>query len=174
MNGSAPGRSSLVLKQCLIGVIRVLIASLMLSLLLTPVLGLINHLRNFGLPPDLSSVAQAPIYVQATKNSLAAFLEWYNSSMNGYARFGSGLGMMTGAFWAMGQAKPYFAPARVLTGLTAGFFIGGRIAMMITSDPPIVLGGAIVGALWTAVYLFISGLPSRFRPLPLLNLYAPD
>jgi hypothetical protein len=174
MNGSVPGVHMIMLKQCLVGVIRVLVMSLALSILLTPVLGAINHLRNFGLPPDLSSVAQAPIYAQAAKSSMAAFLEWYNSSMNGYARFGSGLGMMAGAFWAMGRAKTYFAPARVLTGLFAGFFIGGRVAMMITSDAPIVLGGALVGALWTAVYLFISGLPSRFKPLPVLNLYAPD
>jgi hypothetical protein len=161
-----------VIMQCLIGVGKVVIVSLLLSLVLSPVLGLINELRNYGLPADVTSVAQTPIYVHSSKSAIAAFLDWYNSSMSGYARFGSGIGMISGAFWAMGGAKTFAGPARFLTGLTAGFLIGSRLALMITSDPPIVIGAAAIAGLWTAIYLFFSGRPSQFKPLPRLNLWS--
>jgi len=155
-------------RECIIGVSRVLLASVVASLLLAPLLAFINVMRNYGNPGDMAAVSQASVY--AASNPIAAMIDSYNSSMSGYGRFGSGIGMIGGAFWAMGYAKSYSTVARIMTGLPAGFVIGARAGMMITSDAHIVIASGVIGAVWTAVYLYIAGLPSKFKPLPNLEL----
>jgi len=160
----------IVFEQCLMAVGLVLVASAVGFIVLTPVLLAVSFLRNYGLAPDLSAVTQTAIFARPQTGELAKFLEWYNSLMPGYARFGSGLGMIAGAFWALGYAKPFHPIARILGGAMAGLIMGARLAMFITSDPPIVLGGALVCAAWTGGYLFVVGRPSIFKPLPVIEL----
>jgi len=45
---------------------------------------------------------------------------------------------------------------------------------MITSDAPIVIASGAIGAVWTAVYLYIVGLTSKFKPLPSFELKGLD
>lgn len=160
----------IVFEQSVKAVGLVVVSSIVGLCLLTPVLLAVSFLRNYGLAPDLSSVTQTAIFAESHTGELAKFFEWYNSLMPGYARFGSGLGMIAGAFWALGYAKPYHAVARILGGFTAGFIMGARLAMFITSDPPIVVGAALACAVWTGGYLFVIGRPSIFKPMPLIEL----
>lgn len=84
-------------------------------------------------------------------------IKWYNLTFLGPARYGSGLGIFIGAFLAMLTLRNRRFSSRVLSALIAGGFVGGRLCLMVTSNPFLVLLGTILGApILCAVQIFQS------------------
>jgi hypothetical protein len=127
-----------------------------------PVLPDFLHTKSRYVPPAAS--ASAPL------ESLAvAVMNWYNLTFIGATRFGSGLGMLAGAIWALavvGSTRArYPAAARAVAGLLGGAFIGGRLALMLGSFPRTLLWGTICGALIGAAML-AAGARESIPELP--------
>jgi hypothetical protein len=164
-------------KQILIGVGRVLLAVAIGSIVGALLFAGIDWMRTFQSDTIAMSVSRDAIqgdsYSQITEPALlyaiSKFVDWYSTVFFGYSRFGAGLLMLVGAFWAMGQAKPYSLVARGIIGFFAGVLMGARIAMFILSKPILVLVIALIGGVIGAIYLILAGRKSAFEPLPKLQ-----
>jgi hypothetical protein len=152
--------------EMITGCARVVLASALAAVILGPAFWCINWLRTCGLPADNFSITQTSLTGACAGDLLSRSIEWYNTTFVGFSRFGSGIGIICGAFWAMGPAKAYRPVPRIITGLVAGSLIFARLANMLTSDTPFVGWAGLLGALWTAAYLYVAGRPCRFKALP--------
>lgn len=151
-----------------------LVAScVVLSVPLAFLMLVVNYMRTFGLPSDIAAATS-----QALTNSsftglyfwMDQVIAWYNAVFPGYARFGSGLGILIAAFWTLNEVRSASVVTRLVGGLMCGAVIGGRSALMVSSSPRFVLTGIIIGSIGGAAYLIFSGRPSPFQPLPRLHL----
>lgn len=160
------------LSQIALGSARVLAAVLIGAIVGGLLFAGIDWLRTFQANTS-SSVSRYALEPQVTENAVLAlvaqFIDWYSTYFYGYSRFGSGLGIIIGAFWSMGVAKEYSIGGRIAVGFIAGFCMGLRSAMFITSRPYLVLVAALLGGCTVALYLMHAGRPSRFAPLPRLQ-----
>ena len=164
--------------ELVIGVGRVVVLAAALAVICGIFWNILDWMRTYGTGIVASPFAdQAPLPPRQRRffpagTALGSFedlIELYNISFRGGLRLGSGIGLVAGAFLALGPAKRLGLAARIATGITAGSIFGGRAALMITSDTPIFLGGALIGAVLTAWYLAAAGGERRFPPLPLIS-----
>lgn len=160
-------------QQMIIGLLRVFAAVIVGALVGGLLFAGIDWLRTYHSSATIS-ISRMALEPRAADSSLlgliGAFVDWYSTAFYGYSRFGSGLGTLIGAFWAMGAAKNYEVIARFSVGFIAGFLMGLRTAMFVVSRPSLVLIIAVLGGLMAGAYICLAGRPSRFSPLPRLHL----
>ncbi|MBX9671088.1 MAG: hypothetical protein K2X93_26095 [Candidatus Obscuribacterales bacterium] len=90
-------------------------------------------------------------------------LDFYNCTFQGNSRFGSGLGLITGASIALLLIPAGKRAGRIAGALVAGVLVGGRVSLTFTSDPAPFLASALL----TALLFFAIEQVTRQR-LPLL------
>lgn len=164
-------------RQLGVGLLRVALAVVVGSIAGALLFAGIDALRTFQADTIASSVARSALetgeYAEAPPPDvlfvISKFIDWYSTVFFGYSRFGAGLFMLAGAFWAMGEAKGYALPARIIIGFVAGFLMGTRVAMFILSKPVLVLAIALLSGIIGALFLSLSGRPSSYSPLPKLQ-----
>lgn len=141
--------------------------------------GVVDWLRNFGADVsfcpyfDQLQAQAVPVHVYASGSftgCIEDLINAYNLAFRGATRFGSGLGMIAGAFIAMGYAGGKNLPCRTVTGLVAGSIIGARSALMLGSGVPIFIVGLVAGAVLAALYMVVCEGPARISKLPMLDL----
>jgi hypothetical protein len=98
---------------------------------------------------------------------------WYNLNFRGATRFGSGLGFIFGAFFAMTLFEQNSFAWRIVAGIIAGAAMGGRSALMLGSGARWSLIGYLVGASLGALYMVVSAAPARISKLPEYDLPQP-
>jgi hypothetical protein len=166
-------------KQIAIGLVRVGLAVVVGSIVGGLAFAAIDAMRLFQADTIASSVSRTAIAANPFSTELAEpglfglisrFVDWYSTLFFGYSRFGAGLFMIAGAFWAMGRAQTYHAAARGTIGFFAGFLIGTRFAMFILQRPELVLAIAVNCAVLCCLGLILAGRPSAFKSLPKLQL----
>jgi hypothetical protein len=166
-----------VLKQIGIGLLRVVLAVVIGSIVGAVLFAGIDWMRTFQSDTIASSISRDAIqgdsYSQITEPALlyaiSKFVDWYSTVFFGYSRFGAGLFMLAGTFWALGQAKSYSIVARALIGFFAGVLMGARVAMFVLSKPILVLVIAVISGFIGAGYLILAGRKSSFESLPKLQ-----
>ncbi len=77
---------------------------------------------------------------------IESMLKWYNLTFIGAARYGSGLGIFIGAYFALVSLSNRVLAARVAAALVAGSLVGARLFLMVTSEPKMFIAGACIGA----------------------------
>lgn len=142
----------------------------------------IDWLRNYGTgysPQPPFGAAQLGgrnrIYPASSfMGALEDLIDWYNSTFQGAARFGSGFGIIAGMCIALSCITRYSLAVRLVSGIICGGIIGGRIMLMLTSDVRYFLSGMIAGSVIGGIALARAGMPSKLAPLPLLRLGRHD
>jgi hypothetical protein len=152
---------------------------LALAVAMGAVWGLVDWLRTYG-----SGIAPFP-YFDCSQNGLEFHnryqpgtifgifeiaINWYNMTFRGGTRFGSGLGLMVGAFVVMGFYKERGVLIRTFVGVISGAEIGARFALNLGSGVPLFLAGMTVGAIIGGFYMGFCAGPSRAKTLPLKKL----
>jgi len=169
---------NLFFREIAIGLLRAILAIVIGTLVGALLFGAIDWMRTFQSDTIASSVSRTALQADDSYSSaqpfllalIAQFVDWYSTVFFGYSRFGAGLFMMAGGFWAVGKALSYGIWARGLIGFVVGSLIGVRVAMFILSRPVLVLGFAAIGGVLGAVYAVMAGRASRFSSLPKLQL----
>jgi hypothetical protein len=167
-------------KELGFGLLRLALAVVIGSIVGSLLFGALDFLRTFQSDSNTLSVARhalgidAPLYQRTNAVTpfdplIAQFVDWYSTTFFGYSRFGAGLFMLAAAFWSLGAAKEYSAAPRIVVGFFAGVLMGTRMAMFVLSRPDMVLGIALVAGIWCAVFMWLAGRPSKFKPLPKLQ-----
>ncbi|MBX9878502.1 MAG: hypothetical protein K2Y22_08585 [Candidatus Obscuribacterales bacterium] len=77
---------------------------------------------------------------------IESMLKWYNLTFIGAARYGSGLGIFIGAYFALVSLSSRVLAARVAAAIVAGSLVGARLFLMVTSEPKMFIAGACIGA----------------------------
>lgn len=98
------------------------------------------------------------------------FIAFYNSAFPGANRYGSGVGLIAGTFWAMHRFPHLCLPRRAYIGAIAGGLIGFRLTMMISSSAFLVFGSMLLGAIGFCLYLVLADRAPRLQELPLVKL----
>jgi hypothetical protein len=155
-------------KELGVGLLRLALAVVIGSLVGSLLFGALDFLRSFQSDSNTLSVARHQA-VTPFDSFIAQFVDWYSTTFFGYSRFGAGLFMLAAAFWSLGAAKEYSAAPRIVVGFFAGVLMGTRMAMFVLSRPDMVLGIALIAGLWCAVFMWLAGRPSKFKPLPKLQ-----
>jgi len=146
-----------------------------LSLLLAYLLSCIDSFRSFGIVPAAFPFTalgqyQPHIDLEANKSALQAafdnFLLLFNCTFPGYSRLGSGIGMIASSFWMLHTVPKNCMPQRAVIGTLAGFVIGFRSMLMLTSSSKPVIEAAVCGAVFFAFYLLVTAGKKEIPPLP--------
>jgi len=141
--------------------------------------GLVDWLRSYG-----SGIAAFPYFDRSNIGLefhnryqpdtffgiIEAAINWYNSTFRGGTRFGSGLGLMAGAFAVMGFYKERSIFIRALAGIVTGAEIGARFVLNLGSGVPLFLVGITIGAIIGGTYMAFGAAPSKADNLPLKKL----
>ena len=138
---------------------------------------IMDVIRYYGtgfVPPPFVSETKLKYGADTILGQVETLILWHNMTFQQAARFGSGVGMITGMFYSWGNVKRMSFPARLVTGIISGGLIGGRVIMMITSDPRWFLGCTIIGAVIGGRYLVLDGSDRRIPPLPTIPLGKQD
>ncbi len=141
--------------------------------------GVIDYLRNFGssisLCPyfDHLQVAALPFRAHTAGSFLGAIedlINCYNLAFPGATRFGSGLGLIGGAFWALRFARGRGLLCRCFAGVAGGVLIGARAALMLGSGAGVFLVGLVSGGLLTTLYMIFGAREEQIASWTLLEL----
>ncbi len=135
---------------------------------------LICWLRTFGVDGALVDKSEAvrralALETHSAEGLIAQMAEetinWYSRTFAGNARFGSGLGLISGAIVALSILRNRISNRAVLSvsGIVAGALIGGRFCLFLSSKLIPFLFCIAVGALLVAIVMSI-----REEPLPRL------
>lgn len=152
------------------------------ALLMGAVWGVVDWLQSYGtgLSPfpyfDHSPFRAEPFHQRTGDTllrSLADIIDWYNLNFRGATRFGSGLGLIAGAFMAMNLFSDKGIVSRTVAGALAGASIGARSVLMLGSGAPLFLLGFILGSIAGALYMMLCAGPPKFEALPLEKLPDP-
>lgn len=138
------------------------------------VMDVIRYYGTGFVPPPFVSETKLKYTADSLLGQVETLILWHNTTFQQAARFGSGVGFITGMFYSWGRVKQMSFPARLVTGIISGGLISGRIIMMITSDPRWFLGCTIIGALIGGRYLVMEGSDRRLPPLPMIALGNQD
>jgi hypothetical protein len=137
-------------RDIVVAVLKVLTISILSTLLMAFVWDVLEWMRNFGdglpLIPQLSEMQLAG---KSTVSSslIESFINWYNTTFLGAARFGSALGQVMGGFYALGTIKQRGLATHAVCGAIIGALIGGRFALLITSNASLFVFGILAGSL---------------------------
>jgi hypothetical protein len=137
--------------------------------------GVVDWLRAYGsgispFPYFDHSVVQAEPFRRQAAGTLLGGIEdlinWYNLNFRGATRFGSGIGLIAGAFIALGLFKGKSTILRLCAGVLAGSLIGARSVLMLGSGAPLFLVGLLTGAVLGAGYMTLCAGPAKIGSLP--------
>ncbi len=165
--------------QSLSGIFLVLVLTAASALTFAVAWGLVDWMRNFGtglapLPFLDHGCLQTDTFRRFPAGSFCGVTEdlinWYNVTFCNALRFGSGLGIIGGAFFALSFVRHLGLTARIIAGFMAGALIGARSIMMVTSDVPFFFAGLCLGGVFVGVYMSLSGDTPRVPPLPPFKL----
>lgn len=167
-----------IFSDILLAVLKVLTISLIATLVMAFVWDVLEWMRNFGdgLPlipqlSDLQLAAKPTVSANWFLSLVESFINWYNTTFLGAARFGSALGLVMGGFYALAVVKQHGLQAKVICGAIIGALIGGRLALLITSNASLFVFGLLSGSLIIAISAgFIASAP----PVPSLPPAQPD
>ncbi len=137
-------------------------------------------LRSYGMASGLVDPASAATsvrdYGNCILNAVAAQIHNYNLAFPGNSRFGSGLGIISGAMLGLGMMARRYRKSwqnqvlvRISAGASAGALIGGRIALTFGSEPVPFMVGIVSGAVLMALVAV-----SVCEQLPPLASYSPS
>lgn len=165
----------------LIRVTAFIVLPIVAAIIMGAVWGIVDWLRAYGSGISLfpyfdHSHFQAEPFRRQTAGSLLGVVEdvinWYNLNFRGATRFGSGLGLIFGAFVAMGLFNGKNLPSRLTAGAIGGAAIGARSVLMLGSGAPLFLVGLSLGALVGILYMGLCAGKAKIPPLPEQQLAA--
>lgn len=162
-------------------IVIVLIDITLAALLMACIWTAIESMRQFGVysQQSLADQLQAVKVAEASMRSydpdsflggIESFLKWYNLTFIGAARYGSGIGIFIGAYFALSAVAEYKLSAKITASLIAGAFVGARLFLMVTSEPKMFLAGAILGALVFVAYRVFDSRQEKLPDLPIACL----
>jgi hypothetical protein len=143
----------------------ILLCSLLVALALGVIWCIVDWLRYYGsgikLFPFLEPTTggEAPIHIYTSGTIFGAIEEvliQYNALARGAARFGTGMGLIAGAFLGLCLAPRRSTVARIVSGVLCGAIVGGRLLIMLSSSPRLLLLGAVTGAVIVTAVTTIS------------------
>ena len=157
-----------------VALVIIMMVSLFAGILMGVVWEGVCFLRYFGSPAIITdkvpSILTARDFHDSFFNQVGALLDLYNSSFPNNMRYGSGLGLIAGAFTSLLVVKRIFSLSwsgwlfRLFCGAAAGAIVGGRLNLVFNSDP--------VPFLWT-MGLFAIGMGvivALFKPSKLPHI----
>jgi hypothetical protein len=161
------------LSDIVLAVLKVLTISLLSGIVMAFVWDVLEWMRNFGgglpLLPQLSEM-QLASKPTASANSfmslVESFINWYNVTFLGAARFGLALGLVMGGFYALGTLKQHGRAAKIASSVSIGALVGGRVALLITSNATVFLFGVMVGSLLFGLSMGVICSARQLPPLP--------
>lgn len=136
---------------------------------------LVDWLRNYGssiqaLPAMDTQVVPSQVYRHWPAGSFCGFWEdainWYNFTFKSATRFGSGIGLIGGAIFAIMSCRRLGLAARIAAGAIGGALIGARSILMVTSDVPYFLVGLGLGSALAVVAAIVNDPRRMFPDLP--------
>ena len=161
------------LSDIIFAVLKVLTISLLSGIVMAFVWDVLEWMRNFGdglpLLPQLSEMqlASKPMTSANPFMSLVeSFINWYNVTFLGAARFGLALGLVMGGFYALGTLKQHGHAAKIASALIIGALIGGRLALLITSNATVFLFGVLAGSLFFGLAMGVIVSAPQLPALP--------
>ena len=125
---------------------------------------LIGLMRGFGAESGIlikNVYGLTPDYHNPILNFVASGIDLYNHSFPNNSRFGSGLGLIAGAFTSLNIFAHCNTRARVTGGIIAGWMIGGRLALTFTSLPIHFIVVSTLGALIVGYSCILRRKPMR-------------
>lgn len=135
----------------------------------------VDWLRNYGtaplLLPFMAGTEWKPVLDGKAYGEFDKLVDLYNCSFPGFGRFGSGIGLIAGAFWSFSFIDSRCWIQRLTFGISAGAIAGSRLFLMFSSDWHMFLFGLSLGALLAVTYVMFFW--NRFfvvPDLPLVNL----
>jgi hypothetical protein len=156
-----------------IAVLKVLVISLLSAVVMSLVWDVLEWMRNFGeglpLIPQLSEMQLASKLTTCTNPFMSlveSFINWYNVTFLGAARFGSALGLVMGGFYALGTLRQHVPAAKIASAVSIGALIGGRLALLITSNATVFLFGVMADALLFGTAVGVIASAPQLPPLP--------
>ncbi len=167
-------------KDILASVVTVLLCVAMSALLMACVWTAIEAMRQFGVYSQ-EALADQLRAVKVAEDSLRTYdtasflgqiesmLKWYNLTFIGAARYGSGLGIFIGAYFALISVRDRVLPARIVAAVLAGAFVGARLFLMVTSEPKMFLAGVILGAILFAAWSIWNSRQENLPDLPMAS-----
>jgi hypothetical protein len=152
----------------------ILVCALLSAVLMGLIWCVVDWLRYYGTGIKLfpffepTTGGDQPIHIYAPGTVFSAIedvLIQYNAIARGASRFGTGLGLIAGAFLGLCLAPRRSAVARIVTGAVCGALVGGRLLIMLSSSPKLLLLGAALGAVLVVAVTSIAAR-ERIQPLP--------
>lgn len=159
-------------KQLSIGLLRLTCAFVLAAIVGGVIFAGLEFVRNFQ-ADTISSVSKSNIIAEQQLGGVLGLVQlwinWYSTTFFGYSRFGSGIGMIIASIWAASACASYKFWPRLVIAAVAGFLIGTRAAMFITSKPHLVLGAGLIASFIGIMRTFASLKPAKFKALPRLQ-----
>jgi hypothetical protein len=151
----------------------IVLCSTGLALLIGVVWCIVDWLRYYGsgitmfpfFEPTTGGEQPIRLYAGTIFGAIEDVLIQYNAVARGAARFGTGLGLIAGAFVGLCLAPRTSTFCRIVAGITCGAIAGGRLLIMLSSSPRLLLLGAVVGAALVVAVTVISAR-ENIQPLP--------
>jgi hypothetical protein len=178
-----------LLREMLVGSFLLILVSAVAAVLMGAVWGIVDWLRNYGSNVQpFPYLDRTPIQTQAFRfqapgtvlGQIEDIILWYNGAFRGATRFGSGIGLMVGAFVCVRLPFVRSMAARLTVAVTSGVLIGARLALMLGSSATLFVAGGVLGALVAVVAVLVGARATAIPKLPLVNLpdltsaYMPD
>jgi hypothetical protein len=152
----------------IIAIARVLLITTGFVIIMALLWDVLDWMRNFG--SGLPVIPQLSNQISATTDNHASIIDavisWHNFTFLGAARFGSALGTFLGVFYALSTLEKFSPQAKFASALIAGLLIGGRLALLLSSQAHIFLFGSITGAIMALVISAILASKKPIEPLP--------
>lgn len=167
------------IKEILLGPAIVLALAISAAVVMGAVWGVVDWLRNYGsglnpFPYFDRTAIQVQAFRTYSEGTPAGLIEdlimWYNSVFRSATRFGSGIGLIAGAFAAIGIAGGETKAGKMAAAVTAGILMGARSGLMLGSSVKIFLIGAGLGVALGLVYGMVSSRSNETPELPVTPL----
>jgi hypothetical protein len=84
------------------------------------VMDIIRYYGTGFVPPPFVSETKLKYAADTLLGQVETLILWHNTTFQQAARFGSGVGLITGMFYSWGRVKRMSFPARLVTGIISG------------------------------------------------------
>lgn len=167
-------RVRLAVVETVRAVLIVVAVALACALVMGLVWCVVDFLRSYGtgvklfpfLEPTTGGEQPIRLYPAGTAyGAIEDLLQSYNAVCRGAARFGTGMGLIGGAFLGLSMVRTPSGFAHYFATLVCGALVGGRLFIMLSSSPRLLLMGATIGAIVLVLMTFITRR-EQLKPLP--------
>lgn len=159
--------------DCVQSMARALCISLLTAVAMALVWDIVDWMRNYGsgqaVLPQLTPTQLRDVLGESPSPAwtAGAFIDWYNTTFVGAARFGTALGIVMGGFYALGSMTENRFVPKILAAIVVGALIGGRLALLISSSAHLFVWGMILGAIFLAGAVGFLATRPQLPDLPL-------